>query len=176
MKFSGFLAVFSFTAFTIANAALADADNSCSEIGHVSGWVKTINLNESMQTGFVKLDIQVDGEIFFKRKGVIIGQIVDQGFNELGLPTSTLEHNMYFGKGIRLETAGDKATLIPTGKLENGIPCEFNVVEMIMDATGTRRLKGLSNDQHNIIATGTVSFCSDNNANTFDLAGTVCIN
>lgn len=149
------------------------ASDECT-IGDVSGWVHTTNLSNVLQSGVIKLVIEVDGEIYFKRKGVIIGQITYQGSNEDGLPTASLEHDIFFGFGNRMETFNDRAVLIPT-KFENGIPCEFDVSEVISEAIGTKRLKHLSNDEHEIFADGSVSFCSDKNKNKFELSGTVCI-
>ncbi|MBR9912040.1 MAG: hypothetical protein GYB33_17000 [Gammaproteobacteria bacterium] len=168
------------TVFSLAALpSVALAGEHCDAIGQVSGWVKTVNLNETTQSGFVKLKIRVGGEVFFKRTGVIIGETTSQSIDpNTGLPVTTLDHSMFFGSLIRLQTSNDQAVLVPTGKLEGGIPgayCEFNVTETISEAAGTRRLRSLSNDRHNITAEGVVSFCSDNNSNEYALSGTVCL-
>ena len=67
----------------------------------------TTNLSDVLQSGVIKLVIEVDGEIYFKRKGVIIGQITYQGSNEDGLPTASLEHDIFLAS----ETAWKHLTI-----------------------------------------------------------------
>ena len=154
-------------------AVTAMAESQCEgESASVSGWVKTINLGPTTQTGFIHLRIKPKGKPFFDETGAIVGQVVS-GPDANG--QSTLEHTAYFGQLNRLYTHNDQATLVPTGKLENGQPCEFFASEVITQATGTRSLRPLTNTEHNIMAEGTVSFCSDNNNNEFVLSGTACI-
>lgn len=145
--------------------------SDCEHTGELSGVVKTINLSETMQYGVTKLSITSEGKQVFSGRGVIIGQIV--GKQDNGLPI--LDHTIFLGDGTRIETHGDRVEqMIPTGKLENGVPCEFNVVERITDMWASRRLRRLSNDEHNVEATGTISYCSDYNRNNLQLNGTVC--
>ena len=145
--------------------------SECKNTGEFTGRIQTANLSETLQYGVARLEITQEGKQFYSGQGVIIGQVV--GTQDNGLPI--LDHTVFLKDGTRIETSGDRVEqMTPTGKLENQAPCEFSVVERITDVWANRRLKKLSNDNHDIEATGTVSYCSDNNRNELELHGTVC--
>lgn len=154
-----------FSAFSVAQAS------ECEDTGTLSGRIVTVNASETLQYGVTRISINRHGKLFYTGQGVIIGQVAGRQNN--GLPI--LNHTVYLSDGTRIQTDGDQVEqMIPTGKLENGTPCEFNAVERITNAEANRRLKKLDDEGHNIEATGIVSFCSDNNRNDLALQGTVC--
>lgn len=158
-------------AICIVPAAHASSESECKDRGTVSGNIVTTNASETLQYGITRLEILRKGKIYFSDTGVIVGRVV--GRQDNGLPI--LAHTIYFSDGTRVETEGDRVKqFTPTGKFENGAPCEFYAVEQITNAEGSGRLKKLEDEGHNIEATGTVSFCSDNNRNKFELQGSVC--
>ena len=167
----------------VASVAGADDVSLCpGTLATVSGSVTTINLSAENQLGVVELTLTDEqGETLFSRHGGIIGEVVEpaapNGESIDGVPVfqSLLNHAMFFGHFTRLKTSGDVALAVPTGKMLGDIPCEFLVSETITSAEGSRRLRKLSNDYHAIVATGTLSFCLDNNSNEFQLSGVACL-
>lgn len=151
------------------------ADETCNKVGNVRGSIRSVNLSDKIQTGTVTLAIHVNHRPYYFNKGRIIGRTVAQGIDSnTGQPYAIMEHNMFFGWQTILATSNDQALLVPT-RFENGVPCAFNVTEKVTEAIGTNRLRSLSNDKHAVIAKGSISFCSDNNRNSFKLSGTVCL-
>lgn len=163
---------YTFLAVAALFAVSAHADDSrCERSGEISGNIVTVNASETLQYGMTEISITKRGRIFYSGRGVIVGQVV--GTQDNGLPI--LDHTIYLNDGTRIKTENDRVVqFIPTGKLENGAPCEFQALERITQATGNRRLRDLADDGHRIEAAGIVSFCSDNNRNRFTLSGTVC--
>lgn len=164
------LAMLVLTALSVT-AAHADGDSRCDRQGEVTGTLVTVNASQTLQYGVTDIAITKRGRLFYSGRGVVIGQVT--GTQDNGLPI--LEHSIYLSDGTRVRTHGDRVEqMIPTGKLENGAPCEFQALERITRADANRRLRDLDEKGHNIEASGIVSFCSDNNRNRFTLSGTVC--
>lgn len=151
------------------------ADDTCNKVGQVSGQIHTVNLSDKIQSGTITLMIKVGHRPYYINKGRIIGRTVNQGLDSnTGQPYAIMDHDMFFGWQTILATSNDQALLTPT-RFQNGVPCAFNVAEKMTAAIGTNRLRSLSNNMHGVIANGSISFCSDNNRNTFNLSGTVCL-
>ncbi len=160
---------------TLIVTQLSLADDTCNKVGKVSGRIRTTNLSDKIQNGTIRMKIKVGHRPYFFKKGRIIGRTVAQGIDtNTGQPFAIMEHNMFFGWRTILATSNDQALLTPT-RFQNGVPCAFDVTEKITAAIGTNRLRSLSNNTHEVVAKGSISFCSDNNRNTFKLSGTVCL-
>lgn len=154
----------------LAFPMISHADRDCERRGEISGYVETVNLNEQLQYGIAAIHLEKRGKTFFEGEGVVIGQVVGsyikEGYPE---PLPLLNHTIYFPNGTKLRTFGDKVeSLIPTGV------CTFDAVEKITTAKGTKKLRKLEDDGHQILAIGTVSYCPDDPRNSFKLEGTVC--
>jgi hypothetical protein len=161
------------SALFFSQAALAG--DTCNKVGHVSGHIHTVNISDKIQSGAIKLKIKVDGQPYFYKRGTIIGRIVGQGIDsDSGAPFLLANHNMFLGWRTIVATSNDYALLTPTG-FHNGAPCAFDVVEKMTSAVGSGKLKPISNNTHNVIAKGSISFCPFKNRNTFELSGTVCL-
>ena len=180
--------IFLAVAFLITSAPTPATQ--CKDYGEMSGTVNTINVTEQLQYGIIDITITKAGREFYSNKGVIIGQVTTDPplvfQNEQGqlVQQSSIDHMIFFADGVKMETEGDVGTIIlfdplnptPLNVDENGKPCAFLASELITKAWGNKKLKKLSNDQHDVIAEGSVSFCSFDNHNEFELSGTVCFN
>lgn len=138
------------------------SDDKCKlEVDVMEGsTINTINVSESVQVGTIHLKLS-NG---FEEDGGVIGRITSQ--NETG--GSTLDHNVFFTDGSRIETTGDQAQI--TGG--DGSGCSFTVEETINDFWGTKTFKRASGT---IEAKGTINFCEGTNGNYFTLSGTLCL-
>ncbi len=154
---------------------LTQADDSCKQVGQVSGQIHTTNLSDKIQSGSITLMIKVKHRPYYFNRGRIIGRTVAQGIDsDTGQPYAIMEHNMFFGWQTILATSNDQALLTPT-RFIDGVPCAFDVTEKLTEAIGTNRLEPLSNNMGEVIAKGSFSFCPGNNRNSFKLSGTVCL-
>ena len=139
------------------------SDDKCKlEVDVMEGsTINTINVSESVQVGTIHLKLS-NG---FEEDGGVIGRITSQ--NEY-TGASTLDHNVFFTDGSRIETTGDQAQITD----DDGSGCSFTVVETINDFWGPKTFKRASGT---ITAEGTISFCEGANGNSFKLTGTVCL-
>jgi len=141
------------------------ASDECKLETTVTGTVDTVNVSQSIQVGTIHLQLSnANGEVVFEEDGGVIGRITSQ--NTSG--GSTLDHNIIFTDGSRIETDGDVAQIVGV----NDPACSFSVVETISNFWGTKKFKQSSGE---ITAIGTISFCDGANGNHFDLSGTVCL-
>ncbi len=146
----------------------ANADD-CSAHGNLTGQIKTVNFSQQLQYGIAAVHIEKNGQTFYQGQGVIIGQVVDQQDN--GLPA--LNHTIYFADGSKIRTFGDKVeSLLPA----DASGCRFTATERLTSAKGRKKLRRLTNDEHDVLAQGTISYCPDDPRNELTLSGTVCIN
>lgn len=165
--------VIPFAAAAVLASSLAPvAASQCTQTGELSGRVETVNHSQELQYGVTSFTIDVDGDTFFSDVGVVIGQTV--GTQPNGLPI--LNHTVYFRDGTRFHTFGDKVVELTPVKFEKGQPCAFDAVETFTSASATRKLRRLSNANHEAVATGRVSYCTGDPRNSFVLSGKVCIN
>lgn len=165
------ITLFTTAAFSAFSAFSTVHASECEKTGQISGRIITVNASETLEYGVTRISIERKGKLFYAGQGVVIGQVV--GKQDNGLPI--LNQTVYLSDGSRIRTEGNLIEhMIPTGKLENGVPCEFTVLERITRAEATRKLEKLDDDGHNVEARGVASVCSDNNRNDFVLSGTVC--
>ena len=142
------------------------SNDECKLETTVAGTVDTINVSPSLQVGTIHLKLFKDnGAVMFEEDGGIIGIVTSQN----GTGGSTLDHDITFADGSKIETTRDTAQI--TGV--NGDPtCSFTVAEEINNFWGTERFKRATGK---IYAIGTISFCEGENSNHFVLSGTVCL-
>lgn len=156
-----FMFLVGLTALLSGNAATADG---CKDTGQISGWIKTTSLTPLLQYGTTEITItRKNGKTLYSNKGVIIGQVDPNN-------STSLDHSAFFVDGTRLETSNDRVIeFVPVSD------CLIKVSEKITDVWANKRLKRLSNDDHEVYATGTLDFCGSISENKFELSGTVCI-
>ena len=141
------------------------ASDECKLETTVTGTVDTINVSQSIQVGTIHLQLSnANGEVVFEEDGGVIGRITSQ---DMSTGISTLDHNIIFTDGSRIETDGDVAQILSVPPT-----CSFEVMETISNFWGTKEFKKASGE---ITAIGTISFCEGANGNHFDLSGTVCL-
>jgi hypothetical protein len=151
------------------------AGGTCNKIGQVSGRINAVNVSDRVQSGTIKLRINVDGKPYFHKRGTFIGRTVGQGIDaKSGKPYAFLNHNAFLGWKTIVATSNDYALFTPT-RFHNGMPCAFDVVEQMTDAVGSGKLKSLNNNTHSVVAKGSMSFCPFQNRNILKLSGTVCL-
>jgi len=168
--------------FTKPSALLVLATTLCSSPAafsetcySVGGKVKTVNLNESIQSGTIKIDLtNASGDEIFISKGQLNGYIT----GAVSYTTILLKHVATLKDGSSFETSDDVAELdltVPRAYDENG-PCSFYVKEHITNITmGT----GFFDDVESvdIMADGYISYClQDKYENKFVLSGEICVN
>jgi hypothetical protein len=141
-------------------------------LGVVEGWVETTNISETLQVGQVNFHITGRDGVVFDGTGAIVGEIKSTALDGTP-PTVFLDHTMVFPRGQRVETTGDEAALLyPTGFEDDGTPCAFAVTESITQLSGNKLFRHATVD---VTAVGTISSCSDDNANRFTLSGEICL-
>lgn len=156
-------------ALALLTLPLAANADDCSAHGTLTGQVKTVNFSQELQYGVAAVHIEKNGKTFYEGQGVIIGQVVGQQDN--GLPI--LNHTIYFADGSKIRTFEDKVeSLLPA----DASGCRFTATERLTSAKGRKKLRRLTNDEHDVLAEGTVSYCPDEPRNELTLSGTVCIN
>lgn len=145
----------------VNTAARADG---CSNTAQVSGWIKTTSLTPLLQYGTTEITIaRSNGKNLYRNQGVIIGQADPDD-------DTRLDHSVFFSDGVRLETSGDRViSFVPMSD------CLIEVTEKITVIWANKKLKRLSNDDHEVYATGSLNFCGPVSENNFELSGTVCI-
>lgn len=143
------------------------AQTSMAACYEVTGKVETTNVTPAMQVGTIKVKLvnQDTGQLYYKRRGKLVGYITEVGPN--GLPAD-LSHVAIFRDGSYFVTSGDVVTV--TGPIS---ACSFGVDEQISNIIQSGGAFGDVEEVY-ITATGTVSYCPDDNQNRFTLDGEVC--
>lgn len=138
----------------------------------VTGRVSTMNVSPTKQVGQICLTmVAADGREVFDDCGALLGKVTAQ---DLTTGASTLNHTAVFELIESFKTNQDVAQI--TGVLEtapDGTPCAFSVTEhMTKLRWGTGIFYGATID---VVAEGSISFCPQNNLNTFQLNGHGCV-
>lgn len=140
---------------------------------NVNGSVTTLNVSDTRQVGQICLTMirPKNGREVFNDCGALVGKVVTP-VNQSGV--SELKHTAVFDLRDSFVTRNDQAQI--TGVLavdETNAPCAFSVVESISEIDkGTGIFRG---GQIDVTATGSISFCPDQNLNTFTLQGEACV-
>lgn len=138
----------------------------------VSGNVSTLNVSPTQQAGKICLTLtDPTGRERFNACGALLGQTIG---SDPDTGQSSLNHTALFKLPDLFQTANDVAQI--TGVLatdDSGQPCAFSVVEHITSfAAGQGIFRGATIDAY---ATGSISFCPNQNLNTFSLSGQACL-
>jgi len=160
-------------ALLAATTTLGYSTTSFAEICYdVGGFLTTENVTSSLQIGNVSLTLSDDSGQVFSETGSLVGNITDA--NTTG--ATFLYHKARFPQGDSFRTEGDVAQIIggPIAFEENGTPCAFPILEKITEISkGTGIFKNVTHVD--VTANGTVSACSFNNENAFELIGKLCV-
>jgi len=142
-----------------------------------SGSVSTVNITSTLQVGNISLTLSDSGSPVFSETGSLVGNITGAD----GFFTMYLSHKARFPQGDSFVTNDDEAvpdfqsTGNPVrGVDENGNACSYWIRETISDIVkGTRLFKNVTSV--NVIADGYISSCPNENVNSFDLSGELCV-
>ena len=142
--------------------------DSCPNPYSVSGFVNSVNVGQSVQVGTIQLELMnSDSETTTFNGGLVVGRITSLNATPGSTrATATLDHQIVFEEGSTIQTEGD------SGSLTASTDCSFDVIETINNIWGTKEFKKASGT---VTATGTVSYCTGANGNTFIFSGTVCL-
>ena len=161
-------------ALLAATTTIGYSATSFAEICYgVGGSLTTENVTSSLQIGDMSLTLNDNsGNQVFSETGSLVGNIT--GANATG--ATFLYHKARFPQGDSFRTEGDKAQIIgaPLAFEGDGAPCAFPIIEKITEISkGTGIFKSVT--RIDVTAHGTVSACSFNNENSFELVGQLCV-
>ena len=167
------------------STAVADA-NACKGHGRtfyqVEGTVDTKNVSSTLQVGAIHLVLKLEStnDFAFGESGSLSGQITDVREKNPHNPfddATILSHLAAFGGSSSFLTRNDIALLVdPYVRSfdEEGEPCSFWIKETITDIVrGTGFFQNVS--FIDVEADGYVSYCPNENRNSFELSGGLCI-
>ena len=140
----------------------------------VEGDVRTTNVPGGNQVGVIELQLfdEADDERF-RQTGTLSGTITGAS----GIGQTLLSHSATFEDGSTFVTDGDTAQITAIRRLDgDGLPCAFDVHEVISDLAGGPGFFANTNSVH-ISADGYVDAClsEGDNENEFVLTGTLCV-
>jgi len=161
-------------ALLAATAAIGYSSTSFAEMCYgVDGSLTTENVTDSIQIGNINLTLtDTSGSQVFSETGSLVGNIT--GATATG--ATFLYHQARFPQGNSFRTEGDVAQIVgyPLAFEEDGTPCAFPILEKITEISkGTGMFKNVTHIE--VTAQGTVSACSFNNENSFELVGRLCV-
>jgi len=141
----------------------------------VKGTVDTKNVTSTIQIGNINLTLNdVHGDEVFSDTAPIIGNITGTD----GFGTTLLSHKATFPNGNLFFTSGDKAILAfpyVRATQEDGVtPCSFWIHETIHNIEkGNGLFSNVTSAE--VFAEGYISHCPNENANSFELSGELCV-
>ena len=151
--------------FSFAGNAFAD---TCFD---VAGTVSTTNVSELVQQGTIALELSPVGSNAtpFHETGTLQGTIT--GVEDFGVVV--LSHTASFSKGGSFITIGDRAQILGVRAFDGSDPCSYYVLETITQiAQGAKFFNDTTETE--IVANGHISSCPGENANYFELSGSLC--
>jgi hypothetical protein len=167
------IAIALFASTTMMGYPITSLAQTCYEVG---GTVSTENVTSTLQIGDMSLELNDDSGPVFSETGSLVGNITGSD----AFLRTLLSHKARFPQGDSFVTNDDTAA--PDFQYGNpvrdvdgaGNPCSYWITENISDiAKGTGLFKNVTSVS--VTAAGYISNCPDENVNSFELSGTLCV-